>query len=166
MRTINEINATTIEQYRQAIHDARESRKRGFSEGKTWYATTLSSSSLEDLGTHILDFIGCYATEEEAVQGVLKHFGSNKILKTRKQLKTHIRNRNKYFMPESLFDTNVEFITIRQMTSANDYKCMYDYGKTLFRDINVLHERPEYIFPVYNERTYDPYATDEDTDAE
>jgi hypothetical protein len=105
--------------------------------------------------------IGCYETEKEAVEAFCLFIGEETVCNSRDVLRIRIRNRHKYM--NSIYD-NIQFITIRKMRDANDYKCVFDSYDPRVMDLDYLSERPEYIMPVYNDNNYDPYASDEEDD--
>jgi hypothetical protein len=153
------VNATK-ESHNADIAFAQESRRNGFLQGRPWYVSVCSNPNREQ---HCkLVYVGNFETESDATLALGMQLGNTKQCTTRKQLKKHIFNLNKY--DDAKAYDHIMFITIRKMSNAEYVECVYD-GKY---DINMdrAWSRPEYIMAYYNETNYDPYATDTDSDAE
>jgi hypothetical protein len=158
MFTNREINMATVESYEKDIMYAEEYREKEYKLGNTWYVSVLSDCDI-NTDVRILEIVGCYPDEESAVAALCIRVG-DKVFLSREKLKIHIRNMCKRFGNPY---NNIQFITIREMQNAEDYKCIFDRDDDEM-NLDILYERPEYIMPVYNEWNYDPYATDEDSD--
>lgn len=159
MFTRNDILNATNESHKKDILYAETIRREGFENGKKWYVSVLSESNIQNSNPCILDIVGCYETEKEAVEEFCFLMGEEPVCKSRDRLRIRIRNRHKYM--NSIYD-NIQFITIRKMRDANDYKCEFDSYDPHVMNLDYLSEKPEYIMPVYNDSNYDPYASDEE----
>ena len=163
MFTRNDILKATKNSHQKDVLYAESIRREGFESGKKWYVSVLSESNIQTSNACILEIVGCYETEKEAVKAFCLRIGEEPVCELRAALRIRIRNRHKYM--NSIYD-NIQFITIRQMRNADDYKCQFDSYDPRVMDLDYLSERPEYIMPAYNDRNYDPYASDEDDDDE
>ena len=152
MFTTQEIVNSTRESYQKDILHAEEVRRAGFESGNKWYVSVLSESIVQSNDICILEIVGCYATERDAVMAFCLRTGQKKRCLTRSALKSYIRqSHNKHIY------NYIQFITIREMRYTDDYKCAFDrYDKLM--NLDCLSEMPECIMVRYN----DTYANEED----